>query len=63
MNDNEFEPDTDFYIILKNPEGESGLGDPSITRVTIIDDDGKFMTKIWVSVSVITGRLRELTEK
>lgn len=40
VNDFEFEPDTDFYIILKNPEGDAGLGDPSVTRVTIIDDDG-----------------------
>ncbi|XP_067931552.1 sodium/calcium exchanger 3-like isoform X3 [Watersipora subatra] len=39
VNDHEFEPDTDFYIILKNPEGDAGLGDPSVTRVTIIDDD------------------------
>lgn len=42
VNDYEFEPDTDFYIILKNPEGDAGLGDPSVTRVTIIDDDGKW---------------------
>jgi len=41
VNDFEFEPDTDFYIILKNPEGDAGLGDPSVTRVTIIDDDGR----------------------
>ncbi|XP_071964302.1 sodium/calcium exchanger 3-like isoform X2 [Antedon mediterranea] len=41
INDNEYENDMEFYVILKNPEGESveGLGDPSIARVTIIDDD------------------------
>ena len=42
INDNEFESDVDFYLILKNPEGGAGLGDPSIARVTIVDDDGKF---------------------
>jgi len=41
VNDQMFEADTDFYLILKNPEGEAALGDPSIARVTIIDDDGE----------------------
>lgn len=40
INDNQYEADTDFYVLLKNPKGGSGTGDPSITRVTIIDDDG-----------------------
>ena len=40
INDNQFENDVDFYIILKNPHGGSGLGDPSVARVTIVDDDG-----------------------
>ena len=43
VNDNQYESDMDFYLILKNPEGGAGLGDPSVTRVTIIDDDGKSM--------------------
>ena len=41
INDNQYEADVDFYIILKNPKGMSGLGDPSVTRVTIVDDDGQ----------------------
>lgn len=41
INDNQYEADADFYIILKNAKGGSGLGDPSVTRVTIVDDDGK----------------------
>lgn len=39
INDNQFENDVDFYIILRNPFGGSGLGDPSVARVTIVDDD------------------------
>ncbi|KAL5004041.1 hypothetical protein ScPMuIL_017497 [Solemya velum] len=39
INDNQYEADADFYIILKNAKGGSGLGDPSVTRVTIVDDD------------------------
>ncbi|XP_041367224.1 sodium/calcium exchanger 2-like isoform X2 [Gigantopelta aegis] len=39
INDNQYEADVDFYIILKNPKGMSGLGDPSVARVTIVDDD------------------------
>ncbi|XP_077863706.1 sodium/calcium exchanger 3-like [Saccoglossus kowalevskii] len=39
VNDNQYESDMDFYVILKNPGGDAGLGDPSVTRVTIIDDD------------------------
>ena len=42
VNDNQYESDMDFYLILKNPEGGASLGDPSVTRVTIIDDDGEF---------------------
>ncbi|ELU01061.1 hypothetical protein CAPTEDRAFT_224088 [Capitella teleta] len=38
INDFQYEADTDFYVLLKNPGG-GGTGDPSITRVTIIDDD------------------------
>ena len=40
INDNQFENDCDFYIILKNPLNGTSLGDPNITRVTIVDDDG-----------------------
>ncbi|XP_074650756.1 sodium/calcium exchanger 1-like [Tubulanus polymorphus] len=39
INDNQYEPDTEFFIILKNPQGDAGIGEPSITRVLIIDDD------------------------
>ncbi|XP_076465393.1 sodium/calcium exchanger 2-like [Babylonia areolata] len=37
--------DVDFYFILKNPTGGGKLGDPSITRITIMDDDepGEFL--------------------
>ena len=41
INDNQYEADVDFYVILKNPQGDAGLSDPNITRVTIIDDDGR----------------------
>lgn len=44
INDNDYEPDKEFYVILKNPDGEAALGDPSIARATIIDDDGKCLT-------------------
>ena len=30
----------DFYVILKNPVGSVELGEPNLTRITIIDDDG-----------------------
>ncbi|XP_076803796.1 sodium/calcium exchanger 1-like isoform X1 [Clavelina lepadiformis] len=39
INDDQYFPDTDFYIILKNPSNDASLGDPSVARVTIIDDD------------------------
>ncbi|XP_030832704.1 magnesium/proton exchanger 2 isoform X3 [Strongylocentrotus purpuratus] len=39
INDTQYEANMDFYIILKCPEGGGALGDPSVTRVTIIDDD------------------------
>lgn len=41
INDNQYEADVDFYIVLKNPNGNSSIGDPSVSRVTIIDDDGE----------------------
>ena len=42
INDNQYEADVDFYVILKNPVGQNAaIGDPSIARVTIIDDDGE----------------------
>ncbi|XP_050401672.1 sodium/calcium exchanger 2 isoform X7 [Patella vulgata] len=45
INDNQYEADVDFYVILKNPKGGGGLGDPSVSRVTIVDDDepGEFL--------------------
>ena len=42
VNDNQYENNMDFYVILKNPDGGGALGDPSLTRVTIIDDDGQY---------------------
>ena len=41
IKDDQYDADVDFYVILKNPGGDSALGDPSVSRVTIIDDDGK----------------------
>lgn len=43
INDNQYEADVDFYMLLKNPSSEAGLGDPSVTRITIIDDDGMLL--------------------
>ena len=43
INDNQYNPDTDFYVILKNPSGDASLGDPSVSRVTIIDDDSALL--------------------
>ena len=37
-----YDADADFYILLKAPTGDASLGDPNITRVTIIDDDGQY---------------------
>ncbi|KAJ8029399.1 Sodium/calcium exchanger 2 [Holothuria leucospilota] len=39
IKNNTFTSNVEFYVILKTPEGGSALGDPSVTRVTIIDDD------------------------
>ena len=41
IDNNQFDDDTEFYIILKNPVGGKGVGDPSVATVTIFDDDGK----------------------
>ena len=30
----------DLYVLLKNPTGKAELGEPNLTRITIIDDDG-----------------------
>ena len=43
INDDQYEADKDFYVFLKNPSSTSSIGDPSVTRVTIIDDDGKLL--------------------
>lgn len=40
INDNQFENDVTFYIVLKNAGGGAGIGDPSVAMVTIVDDDG-----------------------
>ncbi|XP_019615312.1 PREDICTED: sodium/calcium exchanger 3-like isoform X8 [Branchiostoma belcheri] len=41
INDQQYQSDKDFYVILKspNPREDAALGDPSVARVTIIDDD------------------------
>ncbi|XP_053406263.1 sodium/calcium exchanger 3-like isoform X13 [Mercenaria mercenaria] len=39
VNDNQFENDVMFYILLKNPTPGTGTGDPSVATVTIVDDD------------------------
>lgn len=39
INDNQFENDCDFYVILKNATSGTSLGDPSVTRITVVDDD------------------------
>lgn len=41
VNDNQFESDVMFYILLKNPTPGTGTGDPSVATVTIVDDDSK----------------------
>lgn len=43
IKNNTFTSNVEFYVILKVPEGGMQLGDPSVTRVTIIDDDGEFI--------------------
>ena len=42
INDFQYEADVDFYVTLKNPIGSGAIavGEPSIARVLIIDDDG-----------------------
>ncbi|KAL8625458.1 hypothetical protein ACOMHN_018603 [Nucella lapillus] len=37
--------EVDFYVILKNPTGGGALGDPSIARVSVMDDNdpGEFL--------------------
>ena len=47
INDQQYLADVDFYVILKNPTGDAGLSDPSITRITVIDDDGKLRECEW----------------
>lgn len=44
INDNQFENDCDFYVILKNATNGTSLGDPSVTRITVVDDDGKILS-------------------
>ncbi|XP_060551495.1 sodium/calcium exchanger 2-like isoform X7 [Ruditapes philippinarum] len=39
VNDNQFENDVMFYVLLKNPTPGTGTGDPSVATVTIVDDD------------------------
>jgi subtilisin family serine protease len=39
INDNTVEPDETFNIILSSPSPNSGLGTPSTTTVTIVNDD------------------------
>lgn len=48
INDNQFENDCDFYVILKNATNGTSLGDPSVSRITVVDDDepGEFQFEI-----------------
>ena len=39
IDDTKWEPDEDFFILLKASSGENLLGCDTRTRVTIIDDD------------------------
>jgi hypothetical protein len=41
----DYTKDKEFYVILKNPTPPNSvdLGEPSLTRVTIIDDDGTYI--------------------
>ncbi|XP_064647544.1 sodium/calcium exchanger 1-like isoform X2 [Lineus longissimus] len=60
INDLQYEADTEFYIILKNPGGDGGIGEPSIARVTIIDDDepGEFQfEQPSITANLKTGKL------
>jgi len=52
INDNQFENDVTFYIVLKNAGGGAGIGDPSVAMVTIVDDDGKNIVACFVLLHV-----------
>ena len=49
VNDDQYTADKDFYVFLKNPSANASVGDPSVTRVTIIDDDGASRSPITTS--------------
>ncbi|XP_020621334.1 sodium/calcium exchanger 2-like [Orbicella faveolata] len=52
--------DKDFYVILKNPVGSAELGEPNLTRITIIDDDepGEFsFEQASYHANIITGEV------
>ena len=53
INFNQFENDCDFYAILKNTTNGTFLGDPSVTRITIVDDDGKFILEHFLCCMMI----------
>ncbi|KAK3766043.1 hypothetical protein RRG08_002281 [Elysia crispata] len=60
INDNQYEADVDFYVILKNAHGGAGIGDPSVTRITIVDDDepGEFeFEKSHYHIDMKTGKV------
>ena len=39
---NQYQADVDLYVILKNAVSQNAaVGEPSMARVTIIDDDGE----------------------
>lgn len=44
IDDHQWDPTAEFYILLHTPEGDSGLGYPSIAKVSIIDDDSKSLS-------------------
>ncbi|XP_071167592.1 sodium/calcium exchanger 2-like isoform X13 [Mytilus edulis] len=39
IQDNQYTGNADFFILLKNPSTGAGIGDPSVGRVNIVDDD------------------------
>lgn len=47
IQDNQYTGNADFFILLKNPSSGAGIGDPSVGRVNIVDDDapGEFQFK------------------
>lgn len=58
VNDDQYTADKDFYVFLKNPSANASCGDPSVTRITIIDDDGDVTAFLLLSCNL---RLNTMT--